>query len=171
MKIFLLLIPKTVLFLLILIGIIFVLFGLPGTWMIVAGAFLYSLFFDFNSGGSNFWVVFILIILALLGEALEFLVSVIGGKTLQVSTGAIIASIAGGLIGAMIGIPIFLIGSFLGLLLGAFIGAFIYEWAITQKFGVALRSAVAIFFSRMMAIFVKTCLAIGMGAYIGFKIF
>ena len=66
MKIFLLHIPKTLLLLLILSGIILVLFGLPGTWVIAAGALIYSIFFDFNSVTSDFWVIFILLVLALL---------------------------------------------------------------------------------------------------------
>lgn len=171
MKIFLLLIPKTILFLLILIGIIFVLFGLPGTWIIAAGAFLYSIFFDFKPGSSDFWVVFILVIAAILGELLEFAVSILGGKKMNVSTGAIIASIAGGIIGAIVGVPVFLIGSFLGLLLGTFLGAFVYELIMTQKLEIALQSASGVFFSRVIATFMKTSVAIGMGIYIGFKLF
>ena len=99
------------------------------------------------------------------------MVSILGGKALQVSTGALIASIAGGILGAMIGLPVFLIGSFLGLLLGAFLGAFAYECLVTRKFGIAFNAALAVFFSRMVAIFVKTSIAIGMGVYIGFKLF
>lgn len=171
MELFLIFIPKTILLLLVLVGIVLVLFGLPGTWIIVGGAFLYSIFFSFSSVSSDFWVVFILIVLALLGEIFEFLVSIVGGKMLQVSTGALLSSIIGGILGAMIGVPVFLIGSFLGLLLGAFLGAFVYELLVTRKFGTALNAATGVFFSRVVAIFVKTSIAIGMGVYIGFKMF
>lgn len=152
-------------------GIVLVPLGLPGTWVIVASAILYSLFFDFFPNRSDAWVIISLIILAILGEVLEFLVGTVGGKKLDVSTGAIIASVVGGLVGAIVGVPVFLVGSLLGLLLGAFLGALFYEWFVTRDFKLALGSAIAVFFSRMVASFVKTCIAIGMGVYLGFKIF
>src|SRR5262249_4050689 len=137
----------------------------------VGAALLYSLFLDFSPPGGDLWVIVFLAILAVLGEILEFFVSVVGGKKLDVSTGAIISSVVGGLIGAVIGVPVFLIGSLLGLLLGAFLGAFIYELIMTKQIGLALKSALAVFFSRMVASFIKTCIAVGMGIYLGFKIF
>ena len=101
---------------------------------------------------------------------IEFLVGTLGGKKFEVSTGAIVASFIGGLIGAIIGVPVFLIGSLLGLLLGVFLGALVYEWIVTRNLGIALKSAIAVFFSRLVASFMKTCIAIAMGVYLGFKI-
>lgn len=171
MKNLFLFLPKIGLLLFILAGIVLVPLGLPGTWVIVASAFLYSVFFDFSPPQGDLWVIVVLVVLALLGEVLEFLVGTLGGKKLNVSTGAIIASIVGGLVGAIVGVPVFLVGSLLGLLLGAFLGALLYEWFITKDFRLALGSAMAVFFSRMVASFVKTCIAIGMGVYLAFKVF
>lgn len=53
MEIFLL-IPKTVLLLLVLVGIVLVLFGLPEPWLIAAGALIYAIFFNFDSSSSDF---------------------------------------------------------------------------------------------------------------------
>jgi uncharacterized protein YqgC (DUF456 family) len=162
---------KIVLVLLILAGIVLVPLGLPGTWIIVGGAVLYSFFYNFSPTSSDLWVIAILIILAVIGEVLEFLVGTLGGKKLEVSTGAIVASFVGGILGAIIGVPVFLIGSLLGLLLGVFLGALIYELIVTKDMGLALRAAIAVFFSRLVASFMKTCIAVVMGIYLGFKIF
>lgn len=110
--------------------------------------------------------------MAILAEILEFFVGTWGGKMLiEVSTGAIVSSIIGGLLGAFIGVPIFLIGSFLGLLLGAFLGALIYEWIHLKSFSVAMKAATAVFFSRMVASFLKTCIAVAMASYLSYKLF
>jgi uncharacterized protein YqgC (DUF456 family) len=167
----LILIPDIGLFVFVLVGILLVPLGLPGTWVIAAAAFIYSIFFDFKPPGDDWVIVLILITLAVLGELLELWVGVMGGKKMNVSTGAIIASILGGLIGAFVGVPVFLIGSLLGLLLGVFLGAFLYEWITTRKLRVAFGSALAVFFSRIVATFVKTSIALGMGIYLGFKVF
>ncbi len=153
------------------VGIILVPLGLPGTWLIFSSAALYSLFYNFNPGKTDFWTLLILLFIAAFGELLEFLVSVWGGKKLQVSNGALIASIVGGLIGAVIGVPVFLIGSLLGLLLGVFLGALIYEFLVEKDFVKALRAALAVFFSRLVASFMKTSLALGMFVYLCFRLF
>lgn len=164
--------PKIALCLAAILGIVMVPFGLPGVWLIVGSSILYSLFYDYSPQASDFWVNGMLIFLGLIAEALEFLVGTLGGKMMtEISTGAIVSSIVGGIIGAIIGVPVFLIGSFLGLLLGAFLGAFIYEFLIQKNFIIALKSATAVFFSRMVASFLKTCLAVGMTLYLGFKLF
>ncbi|MFO1518452.1 MAG: DUF456 domain-containing protein [bacterium] len=171
LKTVLIFLPKIGVVLFALAGIVLVPLGFPGTWVIAGTALLYSFFFDFNPSGSDVWVVLFLLFLAVLGEVLEYLVSVLGGKQLDVSTGAIVASIVGGLIGAFVGVPVFLIGSLLGLFLGVFLGALAYELIVTKNLLSALRSAIAVFFSRLVASFVKTCLAVGMGIYLCFKIF
>lgn len=164
--------PKIGLCLAALLGIGMVPFGLPGVWLIVASSILYSVFYDYSPQASDVWVNVILVFLGLLAEALEFLVGSLGGKMMtEISTGAIVASIVGGIVGAIIGVPVFLIGSFLGLLLGAFLGAFLYEFLVQKDFVIALKSAVAVFFSRMVASFLKTCIALGMAIYLGFKLF
>lgn len=153
-------------------GIILVPLGLPGVWLIVAASLTYSYYYDFVPGSSDYWVNAMLFILALLAEILEFLVGNLGGKLMtEISTGAIISSIVGGLIGAIVGVPVFLIGSFLGLLLGAFLGALIYEFIVARDFAIALKSATAVFFSRMVASFLKTCIALGMATYLSYKLF
>lgn len=145
--------------------------GLPGTWLMVATACVYSLFSDFQVGQSDFWVLGILVFLAGIAEVLEFLVGIWGSKQAQVSNGAVISSIILGFVGVAVGTPVPVIGSVVGLLLGVFIGAYSYELLTTRDPAKSFRSAVAVFFSRIISIFVKTVVAFGMVIYILYKTF
>lgn len=162
--------PKFFLLLGSFVGIALVPLSLPGTWIIWILAFIYSLLWNFSHAVSDFRVLAFLLLLALFGEGLEFLVSFWGGKKLQVSNGALWSSIVGGFIGAFIGVPVFLIGSLLGLLLGTFLGAFLYEYFQTKVLSSALLSALAVFFSRLVASFMKTSLAVIMWIYLYYKV-
>src|SRR3972149_4017462 len=69
------------------------------------------------------------IILAIVGEVLEYGLGILGAKKRGATKGAIIASIIGGIAGAIIGAPfLFGIGSIIGAFLGAFAGAFLLEY-------------------------------------------
>lgn len=150
-------------------GVIIVPLGLPGTWVIFGDALLYSLIRDFQT--SDVKVLLIVGGLALLGEGIEFLSGIVGAKREQVPNGAIIASLIGGIVGAIIGLPVVLIGSVLGLLLGTFLGALIYCLFKTPGVQPAVRMAWATLFSRVIALFAKTAVALGMAVYLLFQIF
>lgn len=156
----------------VIVGILMVPLGLPGTWLIVVGAMLYSIFFGFDGGASSPWAVnAILLGLAIFGEIVEFFVGTLGSKPLKVSNGAIICAFIGGIVGGIIGVPVFLVGALLGIFVGAFLGALIYEWVTLKNFGRALVNATAVLATRVVATFLKTSLALGMGIYLLFKIF
>ncbi len=148
-------------------GVLLVPLGFPGTWMIFGAGVLSTLFLKIGS----WWMLFFLLVMALLGELLEFWVGIYSGKKMNVSTGALVTSFIGGILGMMIGVPIFLIGSLLGLCLGVFLGAFAYELILHRSLKTALQAATAVFFSRLIASFVKTCIAIGMAIYLGVNLF
>jgi len=153
-------------------GVAIVAVGLPGTWLIVASAALYSLFYRFDGGATSpYWVNGILIGLAVFGEIVEFVVGTFGSKTLKVSNGAIWCALFGGIVGAIVGVPVFLIGAMLGMFLGAFLGALIYEWLTLKSFGRALKSAMAVLATKMVATSLKVALGAGMMLYLGFKLF
>ena len=150
-------------------GAFLVLFGLPGTWVIWVAVAIFSFVADFQVSD---WIVIVLtLIMALLGEGIEFMVGVMGSKKMDVSNGAIVASIVGGIIGAVMGVPIFLIGSVLGMLLGVFLGAWLWEWIATQQWKLSLQKAVAATFSRVISMFVKFAIALIMILYVSWQIF
>ncbi|OGP13289.1 MAG: hypothetical protein A3I75_05330 [Deltaproteobacteria bacterium RIFCSPLOWO2_02_FULL_50_16] len=150
-------------------GAIMILFGLPGTWVLWIAVALYSFIADFNT--TDWHVVILTFIMTLIGEVVEFMVGVLGSKQLEVSNGAIVASIIGGIIGAVTGFPIFLIGSILGMLAGVFLGAFIWEWVSSREVLLSLRKAMAATFSRIVSIFAKFSIALIIIVYVSLKIF
>lgn len=133
--------------------------GLPGNWLLGIGVCVYAYFKDFSSeqtgGLSDISVVLIVLALALISELLEFLVNIFGSKKMSVSNGAIISSLIGGFVGAIIGVPVFLIGSVIGLFLGVFIGAALYEFFKNKNLKQSLKIALALTFSRAIALFIK----------------
>lgn len=127
--------------------------------MIVAIAILWAIV-----GPSDYrfhWAIPIaLIVLALLGELIEFLASVMGTKKLGGSTrGAtlsVIGSMAGGLIGAIFGIPFpiplvgMLVGSILFAAIGAWVGASIGEKWVGKPIKESLKIGGAAFVGRLL---------------------
>lgn len=161
---------QVVLCLLLVAGVVMVLFTLPGTWVIVLAAFLYSLVRDFQTSGD--WIVIAWLVgFALAGEAVEFATGALGPKKADVPTGAIVCSIVGGLLGAVIGVPVFLVGALLGLLLGTFLGAFVYMLIQDGRVGQAFKDSFVVLTSRVISIFAKTTIAAGMAIYVLIKTF
>jgi uncharacterized protein YqgC (DUF456 family) len=160
---------QVVLCLFLLAGVVMIPFTLPGTWLIVLASFLYSFVRDYDT--ADWKVVLILVILAALGEAIEFATGTLGPKKENVPTGAIVCSIVGGVIGVIVGVPVFLVGAVLGLLIGTFLGALIYTLIKDGQVRVALRHAWAVLTSRVISIFAKTSIAVGMAVYLLVKVF
>ena len=132
--------------------------GLPGNWMIVAIAVLWTLV---GPGEYQFhWGISVaLLLLAILGELIEFFTSVLGTKQLGGSTrGAtlsVIGSIAGGMAGAVFGIPFpvplvgMLIGSILFAGVGAWIGATLGERWVGKPLKESVKIRAAAFLGRL----------------------
>jgi len=159
-------------FLMIAVGIVLVPLSLPGTWVIVLSSVLFSLFFPFDGGATSAFAVNAKLIgVAVFGELMEFGVSTLGSKPLKVSNGAIACAFVGGIVGAIIGVPVVLVGSLIGLFLGAFLGAFIFEWVTLKDFKRAFVNACAVLATRLVAMVLKSALALGMGLYLMFKLF
>lgn len=113
--------------------------GLPGNWLMVTAATLYAILLPAGSRGTLSWkLVAGLVVLALLGEAVEVLAGALGvrraGGSKRGAVLALLGSIVGGLVGLVVGLPIPVIGSMAAALLfgglGALAGAIVGEtWA------------------------------------------
>ena len=135
------------------------LIGIPGNWMIVAISLLWIII-----GPSDYrfsWIVLVvLVILALIVEAIEFGASVVGTKKLGGSgRGAalsVVGSIVGGIVGAFFGIPVpiplvgMLIGSLLFAAMGAWIGATIGEKWVGKPMKESVQIGGAAFAGRLL---------------------
>lgn len=102
---------------------------LPGNWLIVGFAAFYA--WTINEAaerGINWEIVTTLVVLAALGELVEFMAGAAGaakkGGSRRSVVLALFGAFAGSLFGAFAGLPIPLIGPLVGALAGAGLGAF-----------------------------------------------
>ena len=114
---------------------VIVLIGLPGTWLMIALAFGLCLVQRlWASAGSDWlvpwWVFVIGIVIAIIGEVLEFMAGALGAKKGGASKKGMLGALIGGFAGTILGtffIPIPIVGSLIGAILGCGIGAVIGE--------------------------------------------
>jgi hypothetical protein len=113
-----------ILFITILIaGFISILFGIPGTFVILVTAIIYALFTGFNE--INLKLLIVLLAIVLLAEVIESLAGMLGSKGFGASKEAMWGALIGGILGAICATWIFPgIGSILGAFVGAFFGSF-----------------------------------------------
>lgn len=104
------------------------LLGMPGNWLMVAAAAVYAFFMPPESTVAIGWqVVAGLLVLAIVGEVVEFLAGAMGvakaGGSRRGAVLALLGSIVGALVGLVVGLPIPLIGSVVAAVLFAGLGA------------------------------------------------
>jgi uncharacterized protein YqgC (DUF456 family) len=125
------------LFLVLVVGWIINLFGLPGNWLNLAAAICYAFFMPADERVSiSWWIVGIVLLLAVLGEVVEFLAGAAGAAKVGGSRRGVVLSVLGsfigGVFGAIIGAPIPVVGPIIAVLLfaslGALAGAMLGEW-------------------------------------------
>ena len=143
-------------------GLLLVPFGLPGTWVQVLGVAAYGARTDVRPVG-GVTIAFVLG-LAAVGEVVEF---ALGGRYARKYGGsrrAAWGAILGGRVGAFVGVPIFLIGSVIGAFIGAFAGAALMELTRSPDARAALRVGWGAFVGRMVAVAVKSAIAVAIAA-------
>jgi uncharacterized protein YqgC (DUF456 family) len=118
----------TILLLSLLAGWVLTLLGLPGNWLIVLVAAGYAAWGPEETRATMaLSTVLLLLILAVLGEVLEFVLGAAAAKRAGGSRRAAVGALAGGLAGAVagmfVGLPIPIVGSLLATVLFAAIGA------------------------------------------------
>jgi uncharacterized protein YqgC (DUF456 family) len=104
-----------------------VLFSLPGSWLMIITTILFALW---QKGIFSVYTIIAAIVLALVGEILEFLAGAGGAKAAGGGKKAMAAAIIGAIVGALAGtvlIPIPIFGTLIGSALGAAIAALIVE--------------------------------------------
>jgi uncharacterized protein YqgC (DUF456 family) len=142
-------------------GLISIMFGLPGNFIILAGSILYGWYDGFKEITTK--VIILLVVLAVLGEVLEFILGIAGAKRQKASKSAIIGSILGGIVGAIVGASFLLgIGSIIGAFVGAFAGAFLAEFLRGKGLNQALQSGRGAFWGRVFGTITKGAIGIAM---------
>ena len=149
------------------IGLFLIPFGIPGTLLQVAAALTLRLV----SGGTiRFRWVALFLVMALIGELIDFLSGQFGAKKFGGSRSAAWGALLGGFIGAFFGsfIPIPLIGtvvaSFIGTFAGAILGQMRHEKKVDVKlkvgFGAILGRAIGVSFKMFIGFVILIASAI-----------
>ena len=134
------------------------LFSLPGTWMMLAAAILYAAIVPHDYRLAVGWhVITILVLLALVGEIVEFAAGAVGatkaGASRLGAVFALVGSVVGALAGLLIGIPVPVFGSILAALLfaglGALAGAIVGELVAGRNLAESLNVGHAAFWGRL----------------------
>jgi uncharacterized protein YqgC (DUF456 family) len=115
--------------------IVLMLLGLPGTWIMIGLAVLIDLvdgwwLADEARPTFSILVLAISVVLATLGEVLEFIASALGAQRAGASRRGIFGALAGSLVGAIAGtflLPIPVVGTLAGAVVGSFGGAVLGE--------------------------------------------
>ena len=149
----------TLFILVLLFGAFSILFGLPGTIIILIDAFLYAAVTGFEKIG--FKILAALLVLSVLAECADFAVGMAGAVKFGASRKGFWAFFIGGIIGAFLMAP-FLLG--LGLLIGTFLGGFaamlIVELLNRNRLKPSLRAAYGAIMGRVAGICVKGFIAL-----------
>lgn len=154
----------TALLVLNLVWLLLVALGLPGNWLMVAttGALQWwrpdlELF--------TMWTIGATVVLAFIGEIVEFFSGVAGSKKAGGSGWGSVGTFIGAIVGAICGtlfIPVPVLGSILGVCLGAFAGALLFELIGGRTLKRSLKSGQGAAVGR----FVGTIFKLGMGVMI-----
>lgn len=121
--------------------VVLVVVQLPGTWvmLLVAGAieFLDRLYLPQGDRQTfGWWVLIAALVLAVIGEIVEFIAGVGGAKRGGATSRGMWGALIGGVAGIFVFTPLFffvpLFGTFLGAVLGTFVGAVIGELTVEQ---------------------------------------
>jgi uncharacterized protein len=133
--------------------------GMPGNWLIVACAVGAAWLGPASGMWTVSWtIVAVIVVIALLGELLEFAASAVGARRLGGSKrGAVLAlvgSIAGALIGLFVGSAVPVVGNVIASLLlggaGAFSGAILGERWAGKDWNASIEIGNAAFWGRLL---------------------
>jgi uncharacterized protein len=146
-----------------------ILFGLPGTWLMVLFPVLLK-WWQPDQFMVSWTVLGVAVGLAVLGEVLEFVLGAAGSRRTGGATRGAVLALVGSMVGGImgIGLPVPLVGPLLGACLGAFVGAIVGNlWAgrtlfqsltagrgaaIGQFWGTVLKLAIGAIIAIMLAI-------------------
>jgi uncharacterized protein YqgC (DUF456 family) len=123
-------------------GWLMAILGLPGNWLIVLGAVLYSLLGPEGTPPEMaVLTVVILLVLAFIGEILEFALGAVtaarAGGNRRATVGALAGGVAGAVSGMFAGLPIPIVGPLIAAVLfaafGALVGAYMAQRSMPDR--------------------------------------
>ncbi len=143
--------------------------GLPGTFMITALALFHGWVTNFDPITGTF--VFTLLGIAVAGEVVEFFFGAATAKKYGGSKWAMSGAVIGGFAGAVVGTGMFpVLGTLVGAFLGAFVGAMLAELLAGGSLLAALKAGYGAMLGTIGGKLSKVILGIIMIVMIGFRI-
>jgi uncharacterized protein len=144
----------TVFILVLFIGIFSIVFGIPGTAVILIDVILYALITGFEKVSIK--VVLVLMVISILAETIDFSIGVAGAARLGISRRAIWISVISGFIGALALTPFFFgLGTVAGIFLGGFAGVLAIELVQQSRLKPALRTGYGAILGRVAGTLIK----------------
>jgi uncharacterized protein len=146
-----------------LLGLVSLIFGLPGTFIIFAAALVYAWATDFAV--LQWTVPALLLVLAVVAEILELVAASASASSasLEPSRRVTIATIVGAIVGGIVGTPfLFGIGSLIGAMAGAFAGAALAVSSSGGSWNASMRSGFAAMRGRLVGFVIKAAIAVTM---------
>lgn len=161
----------TLLVLVLAVGWVLTVVGMPGNWLIVAAAVGYELLVPDGSARSLGWIVVAALAgLAVLGELAEFAAGALGatkaGGSIRGAALAILGSVTGGIVGLFVGVPVPVIGPVVAAVLfaamGALVGAMLGERWAGKDWALSWRIGQGAFWGRVLGTVAKIAVASAM---------
>jgi uncharacterized protein YqgC (DUF456 family) len=136
------------------VGLIAVVLGLPGTWLILAASVFYGWLTDFAI--ITMQLLLGLIALAVVAELLDFTAGLWGARRYGGTKKAMVGTMIGGILGAVALSPmLFGFGTIVGAFFGAFVGAFSMTYLEQRKMDEAMRVGWGALLGRVFALVFK----------------
>lgn len=148
------------------LSLVMIPFGMPGTLVMFAAALCYKLLVP--HGGIGWPTVVIVGVLMLIAEGLEWVLAAKFARKYGGSRRAAWGAAIGGMIGAFVGIPIPIVGSIVGAFAGAFAGALVFEMSRGSGGGTATRVAWGALIGRVAAAAIKMAIGLVMAVWLFF---
>jgi uncharacterized protein YqgC (DUF456 family) len=146
------------------LSLIMIPFGMPGTLVMFAAALCYKLLVP--QGGIGWPSVVVVGILMAIAEGLEWTLAARFAKKYGGSRRAGWGAVIGGMVGAFMGVPIPIVGSIVGAFAGAFVGALVFEMSRGSGGGTATKVAWGALIGRVTAAAVKIAIGFVMAVWL-----
>lgn len=146
-----------------LLGLVMIPFGFPGTLVMFGAALCYKLLVP--AGGIGWPTVAILGAMMVVAEVLEWTLSARFARRYGGSRRAGWGAAIGGMIGAFAGVPVPIVGSIIGAFAGAFAGALVAELTKGTGGGTATRVAWGALLGRVTAAALKMAIGLVMAVW------
>lgn len=151
-------------------GVYCVIFGLPGTLVILIDVISYAAVTHFATIGLP--LIGLLTIMTLVVEGIDVLSGIAGARMIPASKTSVVVSLVGGVLGAAALTPVFLgLGTITGLFLGGFGGMLLVEQAERKKLKPLFRERFGIRAGRLGIVLLKGATGIAMSVLVVTRIY